>query len=187
MLFKKKNIDHLSDKELVVRYQNSKNVKYYGQIFNRYSHLVFGVCLKYLKNKEEAEDATMQIFEKAMKDMLTNDISYPKSWLYSCTKNFCLMKLRKKKINEIDIAVFENIQESEDDIYEIINPEIQMDQIQKGLDKLKPDQQKALKLFYLNERSYIQIAEETGWEIKKVKSELQNGKRNLKLILINKK
>ena len=187
MLFKQKNIDHLSDKELVVRYQKSKNVKYYGQIFNRYSHLVFGVCLKYLKNKEEAEDATMQIFEKAMKDMINNEISYPKSWLYSCTKNFCLMKLRKKKVNELDIVVVENLQENEDEIQEKLNKEIQLDKIQKGLDKLKPDQQKALKLFYLNERSYVQIAEETGWDIKKVKSELQNGKRNLKLILINKK
>ena len=187
MLFKQKNIDHLSDIDLIVRYQKSKDVKYYGQIFNRYSHLVFGVCLKYLKNKEEAEDATMQIFEKAMKDMIINEISYPKSWLYSCTKNFCLMQLRKKKVNETDIDFFDNLQEKEDEIHEKINKEIQLNQIQKGLEKLKPDQKKALKLFYLNERSYVQIAEETGWELKKVKSELQNGKRNLKLILINKK
>ena len=187
MLFKQKNIDHLSDIDLIVRYQKSKDVKYYGQIFNRYSHLVFGVCLKYLKNKEEAEDATMQIFEKAMKDMITNEISYPKSWLYSCTKNFCLMQLRKKKVNETDIDFFDNLQEKEDEIHEKMNKEIQLNQIQKGLEKLKPDQKKALKLFYLNERSYVQIAEEIGWELKKVKSELQNGKRNLKLILINKK
>jgi len=187
LLFKHENIDQLSDKELVVRYQKSKNIKYYGQIFNRYSHLVFGVCLKYLKNKEEAEDATMQIFEKAMKDMTTSEITYPKSWLYSCTKNHCLMKLRKKKNDEVNIDVFQNIQENEDEINEKIDKEVQLNEIEKAVNKLKPDQQRAIKLFYLNEKSYTQITDETGWDIKKVKSELQNGKRNLKLILINKK
>jgi len=184
LLFKRKNIDLLSDKELVFSYQKSKNVKYYGKIFNRYSHLVFGVCLKYLKNSEDAEDATMQIFEKAMKDMITNDISYPKSWLYSCAKNYCLMKLRRKKHDHIDIDVNENIKIDEDEINEKIIKDVQLDQIQKALDELKPDQKRALTLFYLDEKSYAQISDETDWEIKKVKSEIQNGKRNLKLILI---
>jgi len=184
LLFKRKNIDLLSDKELLFHYQKSKNVKFYGKIFNRYSHLVFGVCLKYLKNSEDAEDATMQIFEKAMKDMITNEITYPKSWLYSCTKNHCLMKLRSKKNDIVDINCFDNTQAEEDDINEKILKDVQLDQIQIALEELKPDQKKALTLFYLNERSYAQISDETGWEIKKVKSELQNGKRNLKLILL---
>lgn len=173
----------LSDQELVYQYQKSKNVKYYGHIFNRYSHLVFGVCLKYLKNTEDAEDATMQIFEKAMKDMITNNITYPKSWLFSVAKNHCLMKIRSNKTEVSNSENLENIIEKENEISTKTLLEIKLNDIEKALEKLKPDQKKSLILFYIEEKSYSNIAEETGWDIKKVKSELQNGKRNLKLML----
>ena len=81
------------------RYRKTKNEKFFGHIFKRYAHLVYGVCLNYLKNTPDAEDAMMQIFEKSITDFKNNTITYPKSWLYSVTKNYCLMQLRKKTID----------------------------------------------------------------------------------------
>ncbi len=125
----------------------------------------------------------MQIFEKAMKDMITNSITYPKSWLYSVSKNHCLMKIRSKKPNEIKNKDLDSYNEEEDGVNEKMVKEIKLTELEIGLKKLKSAQKLALELFYLKDRSYNEISKTTGWPINKVKSEIQNGKRNLKLIV----
>ena len=181
MIFKKQKIETLSDIELMARYRKTKNEKFFGHIFKRYAHLVYGVCLKYLKNTADAEDAMMQIFEKSLTDFKKNEITYPKSWLYSVTKNFCLMQLRKKTIAIDSLAIVDDLNAQQDLANKQIEKEMLLNQLEKGLEELKEDQKIGLKLFYLENKSYQQIADQTGWELKKVKSEIQNGKRNLKL------
>ena len=181
MIFNRKKIANLSDNELIARYRKTKNEKFFGHIFKRYAHLVYGVCLKYLKNTADAEDAMMQIFEKSLTDFKNNEINYPKSWLYSVTKNFCLMQLRKKTIAIESNYLIDEVEQQQDTQQIKIENEAMLNQLEKGLEELKEDQKKSLKLFYLEGKSYQQIAELTGWELKKVKSEIQNGKRKLKL------
>lgn len=183
MIFKRQKIEQLSDSELIERYRKTKNEKFFGHIFSRYAHLVYGVCLKYLKNTADAEDAMMQIFEKSLSDFKTCNITYPKSWLYSVTKNFCLMQLRKKTITIDPLAEIEQHEQEQDEIEKKKQKEALLNQLEKGLEELKEDQKIGLKLFYLEEKSYQEIAVQTGWELKKVKSEIQNGKRNLKFML----
>ena len=183
MLFNKKNIATLTDKELVYQYQRTRNTKYFGALFNRYSHLVYGVCLKYLKNIEDAEDAMMQIFEKGIKDLQKITIEHPRAWLYQVAKNHCLMIFRKKRINFSENENLESYSENDDAINEKIKIESDLNAIEKGLNLLKEDQKIALILFYLEEKSYKEISEQTKWNIKKVKSEIQNGKRKLKIII----
>ena len=181
MIFNRTKIANLSDSELMARYRKTKNEKFFGHIFKRYAHLVYGVCLKYLKNTPDAEDAMMQIFEKSLTDFKNNTITYPKSWLYSVTKNYCLMQLRKKTIDITNSDQAENFTQDYQETPFKLNKELRLNQLENSLQELKEDQKIGITLFYLEGLSYQQIANQTGWELKKVKSEIQNGKRNLKI------
>ncbi len=187
MRLNRKKISQLSDNEIISYYSKAKNKNCIGELFNRYSHLVYGVCLKYLANVQESQDAVMQIFEKLIRDIHTNDIENLKGWLYMVSKNYCLMQLRKRKaksfIKETDIEPIAYSLADEIDTEEMEN-EIKIKQIMKGIDGLKPEQKTCVKLFYLQQKCYDEVAEITGFSLKQVKSYIQNGRRNLKIQLI---
>ena len=52
-----------------------------------------------------------------------------------------------------------------------------------SLEELNPEQKQCLILFYLEKKSYQEISENTGFSLMQVKSYIQNGKRNLKILL----
>lgn len=188
MLKSDHNISQLSDEELVRLYRESDNKIYLGVLFKRYSHLVLGVCLKYLKDEDDSKDAAMQVFEKLMLELKRHEISFFKGWLHTVTKFHCLMLLRSgsREIAGIDPHVMENealkhpLHAVNDDILE---KERQLQEMEAALLKLEPHQQQCIKLFYLEEKSYQQVSEITGFSMKQVKSYIQNGKRNIKLIM----
>ena len=157
-----------------------------GELFKRYTHLTLGLCLKYLKDKQLAEDAVMNIFEKLIEDLKKHEIHNFKSWLFTYSRNFCLMQLRKKS-KEISIDEVQNyhdsLMESQQDLHPIDEKENQLQNLEKALNELKKEQKECVELFYLKEKTYIEVAEETGYELKKVKSYIQNGKRNLMIQL----
>lgn len=159
-------------------------------MYKRYTHLTLGLCIKYLKDKELAQDAVMNIFEKLMNDLLKHDIHNFKSWLFTYSRNFCLMQLRKKT-HEISIDDIQNyhseLMETQEDLHPIDEKEIQLQELEKALETLNDEQQKCVKLFYIKEKSYQEVVDETGYEMKKVKSYIQNGKRNLMIQLIKSK
>ncbi len=186
MRFRRRDIKELSDTELVNRFKHSKNTRYIGVLFDRYGHLVYGVCLKYLKNVEESKDAVHLIFEKVMKDLLRMEVKTFKPWLYMVSKNFCLMEIRKKKPlqgREQDIEAVGHTLEAEDDQETARLKELRLTSLEEAIEQLKPEQKKCIELFYLKEKSYQEVVELTGYELKKVKSYIQNGKRNLKIML----
>lgn len=181
--FSSKNIDDLSDQELLSRYQKKGDIKWVGILYDRYAHLVFGVCLKYLQNREESKDGVMQIFEKIIEELKTREVTNLKSWLYVVSRNFCLMEIRKKKktidisdaIEKNELLIMESIEE--------MNPiEEQLDdnKLKKCLETLTSEQKRCIELFYYKEMCYKEISDITNYDIKKVKSYMQNGKRNLK-------
>ena len=144
-------------------------------------HLVYGVCLKYLKEPEDSKDAVMQIFEKLVEKIPDQEINNFKSWLYVVSKNHCLMSLRSKQTRAKAETVFMEFDKSlhlneEEKIYDD-------DVIEKAVSNLSEPQQRCIKLFYYQRQSYQQIADQTGYELKKVKSYIQNGKRNLRIYL----
>ena len=181
--FSAQNTDDLSDQELISRYKNNGDIKWVGKLYDRYAHLVYGVCLKYLQNREESKDAVMQIFEKIIEELRTHEVVNLKSWLYVVSRNFCLMEIRKrKKIVDISEASEKNedlFMESADDMHPI---EERLDDIKlkKCLEELNDEQKRCIELFYYKEKCYKEISEITKYDIKKVKSYMQNGKRNLK-------
>ncbi len=188
---KPSNINNtLSDNELITLYKENSDKEIIGNLYKRYTRFVFLVSLKYLKDKDESEDAVMQIFEKLFIDLKNHKIDNFKAWLHTVTRNHCLMKLRKnqsvlKKTQEYKIDS-ENNMESEDYLHlnEKTDDEIKFKNVREAIDGLNNEQQKCIQLFYIESKSYHEVAEITGYTLKNVKSYIQNGKRNLKNSLL---
>lgn len=187
-LFARKNIGNLDDTDLIELVRN-KDRDAYGELFQRYSPLVMGLCLKYMKDIQTAEDIMMELFERLPEKISKAEIQNFKSWLYSVSSNECLMALRKKKIDTGDFekAELKATNRAEEDLQEVISKESDLNALEEALQSLKEEQKKCVELFYLKKKSYDEITSETGFDLKKVKSYIQNGKRNLKLILEGKK
>lgn len=181
------------DSDLIDLYKKQQDMKALGQLYQRYSHLVYGVCLKYLRDRDEAKDAVMGIFEKLIQDLLKHDVDNFKSWLHVLSRNFCLMQLRKQKgTAQIEISEFSNDQSMEFAI--AVHHDDDDDEIEKDIELLIPcietlqlEQQKCIKLFYLDQNPYKVVAETTGYDMNKVKSYIQNGKRNVKKCIENRR
>jgi RNA polymerase sigma-70 factor, ECF subfamily len=187
MFSHRQNIKELSDAELISNYKETDDGIYLGELFERYSHLVFGLCLKHLKNEAESKDAVINIFEKLMKDLKQHEVKYFKSWLYMVTKNHCLMYLRnlqaqtKKELELIrsETPVMGVAYENDDQT----SQEKEIQNLEKAIESLKPGQKECIKLFFIQEKCYYEVADITGFSLKEVKSYIQNGKRNLKILL----
>lgn len=173
---------------MVAHYRETGDKAVIGVLYERYLHLVLSVCRKYMNNLAEAEDRTMEVFEELFEKLSRHEIRYFSSWLYQVTKNHCLMYLRKNKSSAANPVMFEDYMAGNMEIAEEMHqlPEDQPppeDLVGHALEKLNEGQRICVTAFYLQGKSYKQIAEETGYELKKVKSFIQNGKRNLKIIL----
>ena len=192
MFLTSKNKAGLDDKELLLQYKKKNDAEALGLLYSRYVALVFGLCLKYLDSREKSKDAAMQIFELLAVELHRHDIQNFKSWLYVFSKNYCLMELRKQKSlrkkEDFWLADQENFMEKTNELHPIDSEEnLLLNEVLKDcIEKLKVEQQHTVHLFYFESKSYRDISEKTGWDDKKVKSLLQNGKRNLKICLENK-
>lgn len=182
----KASIPYSKEKEasLLSEYYQSGDLAILGKLYEPYMHLIYGVCLKYLKDQAKSEDAVMQIFESLIKKLRIHQVDNFKSWLYTVARNHCLMQLRTsvKDIVQID----SNIMESNHNSHLIIIDDLQEEQLllmEKCIEELKPEQQQTIRLFYLEEKCYRDIVDITGFDLKKVKSYIQNGKRNLKICM----
>lgn len=179
----------LPDEALITEYAKHQDPEIIGVLYERYLHLVFGVSLKYLKNREEARDAVMDIFESLFAYLENQTIRNFSTWLYKVSKNHCLMKLRSSKSlpldqNYLDHAKIREIfVESDHDLHLYMERESNLNDLESALLSLHKNQEQCIRLFFLENKSYREVAQETGMNIKKVKSHIQNGKRNLKKIL----
>lgn len=154
-----------------------------GILFNRYGALVYGVCIKYLRDKDKAGDMMIHVFEKLMDQLLEKDIEHFKAWLHVVTKNHCLMLLRKESRSKEYITDTEEMlrtEAAEDAIGDLVLKEEQYQLLDDALKALKPEQEECIRRFYIKEQCYKEIANQTGYNLKQVKSYIQNGKRNLK-------
>jgi RNA polymerase sigma factor (sigma-70 family) len=174
----------ISDAALLESFYQDHDNEWLGILLQRYTMLLLGVCMKYLKNEEAAKDAVQQVFLKAIGELQKYKVDYFKSWLYMVAKNHCLMKLRDK--GKAPVAINEQVMATP------AEPEAAQAHIAKeqlltnmaiALQQLNNEQQQCVTLFYLEKKSYQEVAETTGYSLLQVKSYIQNGKRNLKMIL----
>lgn len=182
------NRQKLSDADLVEGYRYSYDNSYIGDLFQRYNHMLFGVCMKYLRDEEKAKDAVMDVFEKVLLDLKKHDVQNFRTWVYSVAKNHCLMQIRKVKSADNRMESYKySVQEIvEFDLPEHLNGESQEEtdrRLSEAIEGLKTEQRECVRLYYFEKKSYEEIESMTGYSYNQVKSYLQNGKRNLKLAL----
>ena len=175
---------HISDQQLLNNFRADKDNHWLGILLQRYTLLLFGVCMKYLKNEEEAKDAVQHIFLKAITELHKYDVEYIKSWLYMVAKNHCLMKLRDRPGRVVDIKENMIVSNEEDSNIEVhLFKDKQLALVTSSLEELNPEQKLCVSLFYLEKMTYQDIADKSGYSLMQVKSYIQNGKRNLKILL----
>jgi RNA polymerase sigma-70 factor (ECF subfamily) len=178
-----KESNHLPDQEILERYYASGNPRLLGVLLQRYTLLVLGVCMKYLKNEEEAKDATQQVFLKVIGELKRYKVQYFKSWLYMVARNHCLMQLRNHHSRHAGALREDMVVEDEPPLEDHTQKEKIFSLLETSLQELNAEQKTCVTLFYLEKRSYQEISERTGFSLMQVKSFIQNGKRNLRLLV----
>ena len=173
-----------SDTELVLAYRQSGDLKVLGELYQRYMELVYGVCLKYLKEPELSQDAVMQIFEELVSKLKKHEVENFRGWLHQVAKNHCLMQLRTPK-NLKTVALPPLLMQNEEDVHlnGVMEKEENFQKLEKCIASLSDEQRTMIKLFYLDGKCYNEIVEITGLEWNHVRSSIQNGRRNLKLCM----
>ncbi len=181
-------LEHIEDKELLNKFYSEGNNEWLGVLLKRYTILLLGVCMKYLKDEEEAKDAVQQIFLKVITELPKYRVEFFKSWLYMMAKNLCLMKIRDRH-GRIPVELTDKVVPREEINFktELLEKDQTLSLIEEGLLELNEEQRVCLKLFYFEKKSYQQITDILGYNLSQVKSYIQNGKRNLKLIIEKKK
>lgn len=177
-------INEQDDLSLIAAYQQSGDLEVLGMLYNKYMHLVFGVCFNYFKDEELSKDAVMQIFEELVVKLKIHQVQNFKSWLHVLSRNHCLMALRKSAKNPT-VSMEDNFVENGDFVHLNIEDtkETQLTIMEKCMETLPEEQRKSVDLFYLQEKCYKEVADITGYDMLKVKSYIQNGKRNLKICI----
>jgi RNA polymerase sigma-70 factor (ECF subfamily) len=174
----------MTDLELIKQYKLSNENNWVGVLYSRYTSLVYGVCLKYLKDREESKDAVMQLFEKLLTSLKDHEIEHFKSWLYVTARNHCLMKLRAQKGKHTEeLSPFLMETSATMHLEEQDEMESNLSKLENCIETLGHEQKACVKMFFLQEKCYKDIALLTGYELIKVKSFIQNGKRNLKICM----
>lgn len=179
-----RNHAHMTDQELLEEFRRTGDRSWLGELLERYTLLLFGVCMKYLKDEEQAKDAVQQVFLKALTELSKYHVEYVKSWLYTIARNHCLMQLRDRGRPTVEINERMPLAEQEDDPRLIQRmKERRFDSLEEGLQQLSAEQRTCVVMFYLEKQTYQQVSERTGFTYNEVKSHIQNGKRNLRIFL----
>ena len=172
----------MTDEELTIRFRETSENSIISEFFNRYIHLVYAVCMKYMRDDGKARDFAMVVFESLDEKLLRFEVTNFKSWLLTIARNTCLMELRKKKreflVDGNEFSAFHSMENSEE-VHLKDGDEIEQ-LVVNSLHRLKECQRRCLELMYFQDKSYREIANITGYSLKEVKSYIQNGKRNLK-------
>ncbi|MDR3118326.1 MAG: sigma-70 family RNA polymerase sigma factor [Mediterranea sp.] len=179
----KNHIATLTDEELLMQHKESGHAEYFGTLYNRYIPLLYGMCLKYLHNESKAQDAVLRLFEELLPQISSCDIQAFKTWLYSVARNHCLQIIRKES-KEIPVSFNSDIMDSNEVLQLLLsdkeNDGERVQALRNCIGRLPDGQRISITHFFTEEMSYAEIAEKTGYSLNAVKSNIQNGKRNLK-------
>jgi RNA polymerase sigma-70 factor (ECF subfamily) len=170
--------------DMLLEYRRSGNLEVLGRLYQPYMSLIYGLCLKYLKDETSSKDAVMQIFEELITKLRLFEVSNFKSWLYTLARNHCLMMLRSSSkhdfvpIDDYSLGSLDGLHQETSNL-----KENQLESMESCMQKLPEEQRISIDLFYLQQKCYKEICDVTGFDMNKVKSYIQNGKRNLKICM----
>lgn len=177
----------LNDEALLDHYYTSRDNRWLGLLLERYTLLLFGVAMKYLKDEEEARDVVQQVFVKVLEELEKYQVSNFRAWLFTIVRNQCFMKLRNQSRKPVPLPEnFEETSQEEIETNILQQEQLHLERLKEALNELNEPQRNCINLFYLKKLSYQQITERTGYSNQEVKSHIQNGKRNLKIWLLKK-
>ena len=182
-----KNISspQVTDQELIAAYKNSNDQQHISTLYQRYMDLVFGVCLKYFKDAERSKDAVMDIYMELATKLKVHQVDNFKGWLHVLARNHCLMQLRSPKhlkTTEFNTEFMQSGQITHLE-NEVLEKEENFKKLEQCMETLPAEQRETVRLFYLENKCYNEIAAITGYDWNKVRSYIQNGKRNLKICI----
>ncbi|MEZ5008556.1 MAG: sigma-70 family RNA polymerase sigma factor [Chitinophagales bacterium] len=192
MLEKDQNSYQLSDEDIILQFKATLDNYYVGILFERYVHLIFGICLKYMKNRHDAEDVMVEIYEKLQHTIPYKDVGKFRNWLAVLVRNYCVSKLRSLQTESKRIQSYKeyvnhlNLNESGANEEQSINY-VSEEKIKEAVMSLPHLQQVCIEYFYFDNKSYLEIALLLNEEVGKIRSYIQNGRRNLKIVLSKKK
>lgn len=172
------------DSELLQNFYRDHDNRWLGMLLPRYTLLLLGVCMKYLKNEHEAKDCVQQIFLKVISELHKYPVEHFKSWIYMIAKNHCLMQLRRK--DRVPAELREQLTALPDEALEksrYLERDALLTRMAEAMEQLSPEQKECVSLFYLQKKTYAEISGITGYTMLQVKSYIQNGKRNLRLLI----
>ncbi|GAB3692712.1 sigma-70 family RNA polymerase sigma factor [Spirosoma flavus] len=176
--------------DYVARYRATGDLAILGELYEQHMEMIYAVCYNYLRDEDEAKDAVMNLFEQLVNDLRRHDVHQFGPWLHSVARNYCLMHLRKHQAHPTVALVSESPTDSDDIIMNLTDDddtlaerEEDLTRMEACLQTLPKEQQSCLRLFYLDRKTYTEVAELTGYDLKQVKSYLQNGRRNLKICM----
>lgn len=176
--------DKRDDSELISVFRETGDAALVGVLFSRYASLIYGVCLKYLKDREESKDASMQLFEKLLVALREHEIVHFRSWLYVTTRNHCLMQLRATR-NRHFVEISDEFMENETLLH--LGNDVEFDanvgKLKRCMERLDDSQKRCVQLFFIEQKCYKDICGLTRYAYNEVKSHIQNGKRNLKICM----
>lgn len=177
----------MDEQSLIATFRQKQKMQALAELYGRYVHLVSTLAHSILKQQHLAEDAVNDVFEIIAQDLKTTQVNNFSSWLYSVTKFHCL-KLKKKQQKEFAQEDMSQ-QEATDDAISNLEMELKLQKrialMQSSLGEIKEHQKTCIELFYLKGMSYHDISDQTGFSVKEVKSYIQNGKRNLKNVMLD--
>ncbi len=180
MFLRRKAIDPLTDEDLLPRIRGGEQASL-GVLWDRYAHLLFGVGMKYLKDTERSKDAVLDLFTTLPDLLRKHEVKNFRAWVHTVMRNRCLMLLRGTDHKaSLDEALTRDPVEQDD---EAILHEASLQALERAIEELKEGQRVCIRLFYLERLSYVQVSERTGLDLEQVRSNLQNGRRNLRIHL----
>ncbi len=180
---KEDRYQHITDKALLEKFYSDKDNQWLGILLQRYTMLLLGVCMKYLKIEDDARDGVQQVFLKAIAELHKYKVDYFKSWIYMIAKNYCLMKLRDRQSKSPVVLDEQTVVIQDEQVSQQVHLDKDklLDAMSAAIEELNGEQKQCVTLFYLEKKSYSEIAASTGFSMMQVKSYIQNGKRNLKI------
>lgn len=155
-----------------------KEYKYQKLLYSRYASLLYAICLRYLKNTDDAKDALQDCFVKVYDKIssFNNEGSFD-GWIKRLAVNNCLMVLREKKkavfVDEIYIPVV--FEEEDEDGYEV-DKQTLFNMIQELSDGYRT----VFNLYVIDGFSHKEIAEKMGINEGTSKSQLARAKKILR-------
>jgi RNA polymerase sigma factor (sigma-70 family) len=152
-------------KDLIVR-ARAGDTQAWGDLYRKYAPAIFRFCRRAMPTREDAEDATMEIFMKLREKLTQYDPGRSFSaWLYKVAANHCWDMLRRRKArHDKDMEDVEGLplETPEPNQLEKLIEEHSGDEVRKALNTLGTRARMALVMRYYSDMSYDEIADALG-------------------------